>query len=225
MRARSKAIRGALDRYNLAASFLSPPRPNLSWNDIVEYAFLADFDLLRESREDVRDRPWSKPAFRVLIDKYFKLERAREEILRLNIEIKRVITYIRDEDTFLRMKESELKDTDSIMAHQIKVHRWERARFNEQHMCRFTKLASLPGFSGSIQPGVSIESRGGTESHMELDVGVDHGGFRVTEEEEKEEEEDDQDDADTADIRDMVSALMFLTVDDSSIGTEIVDVD
>ena len=107
----------------MAASLLSPPCPNLSWNDVVEYAFLVDFDLLHESHQDVRDRPWSKPAFRVLIDKYFKLERAQEEIQRLNIEIRRVITYIRDEDTFLRLKESELKETDPVMAHHIQRHR------------------------------------------------------------------------------------------------------
>ena len=205
----------------MAASLLSPPRPNLSWNDVVEYAFLADFDLLRESRQDVRDRPWSKPAFRVLIDKYFKLERAQEEIQRLNIEIQHVITYIRDEDTFLQLKESELKETDPVMAHHIQKHRWEKARFNEQHLCRFRKLASLPGFTGSIQPGVSTELHGvmdSTQTEMELDVEADYGGFRAGEEEE--DEEDDQEDAD---IRDMIATLMFLTVDKS--GPEIVDVD
>lgn len=89
---------------------------------------------MRESRQDVRDRPWSKPAFRVMIDKFFKLERAREEIHRLNIEIPRVITYIRDEETFLQRKELELKETNPVMAHQVHRHRWERARFNERHM-------------------------------------------------------------------------------------------
>ena len=74
LRARSQAIRRALDRYNAAASTVSPPQPNLSWDDVVEYAFLADFDLLRESRQDIRDRPWTKPAFRVMIDQHFKLQ-------------------------------------------------------------------------------------------------------------------------------------------------------
>jgi hypothetical protein len=181
----------------------------LSWNDVVEYAFLADFDLLRDSRQDVRDRPWSKPAFRVMIDKYFKLERAREEIQRLNIEIPRVITYIRDEGAFLKLKELEWMEKNPVMAHQIRNHRQERARFNEQHMRRFKKLASLPGFTGSIQPGVSVEIHGGTETHMELDVEADHRA----EEEEDGEEDEEEDDQEDADIRDMIAALMFLTVD------------
>ncbi|KAF8228139.1 hypothetical protein L208DRAFT_1489501 [Tricholoma matsutake] len=56
--------------------------------------FLADFDLLLESRQDVHDQPWSKPAYHVMIDQYFKLECAWEEIQHLNIEIPQVITYI-----------------------------------------------------------------------------------------------------------------------------------
>lgn len=73
-------------------SLATTPKSDLNY--VVEYAFLADFDLLRESHQDICDCPWSKPAFRVMIDKFFKLERAREEIQRLNIEIWRVITYI-----------------------------------------------------------------------------------------------------------------------------------
>lgn len=42
---------------NLSRFSISPPFPNLSWDDVVKYAFLADFYLLRGSRQDVRDRP------------------------------------------------------------------------------------------------------------------------------------------------------------------------
>ncbi|KAG6821969.1 hypothetical protein H0H92_015871, partial [Tricholoma furcatifolium] len=52
LKARSQAIRSALDRYNDAATLMSPPRASLSWNEIIEYAFLADFDLLRDTRQD-----------------------------------------------------------------------------------------------------------------------------------------------------------------------------
>ena len=150
LQACSQAIQGAFDRYNMAVSLLLPPCPNLSWNDVVEYTFLADFDLLCESCQDVCDCPWSKPAFRVLIDKYFKLECAQEEIQCLNIELCCVITYIQDEDTFLWLKESKLKEMNPIMAHHIWRHWWEKVHFNEQHLCQFRKLASLSGFTGSI---------------------------------------------------------------------------
>jgi hypothetical protein len=142
-----------------------------------------------------------------MIDQYFKLERVREEIQRLNIEIPRVITYIRDEAIFLQLKEVELRETNPGITYQVYKHQWERARFNDQHMHQFRKLASLPGFTGSIKPGVSIESRGVIETPMEVDTlpagGADDG-------DEEEEEDDDQEDAD---IRDMVATLMLLTVD------------
>ena len=41
----------------MVVSLLLRPHPNLTWIDVVKYAFLTDFDLLCDSRQDVRDRP------------------------------------------------------------------------------------------------------------------------------------------------------------------------
>ncbi|KAJ7797083.1 hypothetical protein B0H14DRAFT_2390128 [Mycena olivaceomarginata] len=100
LQARSKAVKNAIDRYNEAAIVLEPPMPRLTWEQVVEYAFLADFDILRDTRPDVQSKPWTRPAYRLAMDHYFKILRAREEIKRLNIEIRRVVTWIRDENRF-----------------------------------------------------------------------------------------------------------------------------
>jgi hypothetical protein len=168
LRARSQAVRNSLDRYNAAAATVNPPRPSLSWNDIVEYAFLSEFDLLRDSRQDIRERPWSRPACRVAMDQHFKILRAHEEILRLNIEIPRVITYMRDEEAFLLKKECDLREVDPLLANQIALRRADQGRFNDLHLQRFHKLANLPGFTGSILPGVSRDAA--TEAVNEMDV-------------------------------------------------------
>ena len=76
LKAWSKAVRTALQNYNVAAHALVPCRPALSWDDVVEYAFLADFNLLSNTRSDVRLRVWAKPVSRVLMDQFFKMERA-----------------------------------------------------------------------------------------------------------------------------------------------------
>ncbi|KAG6895254.1 hypothetical protein C0992_002338 [Termitomyces sp. T32_za158] len=157
LKARSQAIRSALKRYNKAAALLSPPRPPLAWDQVVEYAFLADFDLLRDCRQDVRERPWARPAARLAMDRYFKMERAREEIQRLNIEIKRVVTHMRDEEAFLLSKEEGLRNTDAALAFQVQCYREERTRFYEVHRRRFKKLASNPRFTGSIIPGIPLD--------------------------------------------------------------------
>ncbi|KAJ7747601.1 hypothetical protein B0H14DRAFT_3097002 [Mycena olivaceomarginata] len=90
LQACSKAVKNAIDRYNDAAAMLEPPMPKLTWEKVVEYAFLADFDILRDTRAETL--------------------RAREEIKRLDIEIQRVVTWIRDKNRFLRRMEAKLRD-------------------------------------------------------------------------------------------------------------------
>ncbi|KAF6763420.1 hypothetical protein DFP72DRAFT_986985 [Ephemerocybe angulata] len=159
---RSQAIRTALGHYNAAAAELKPPRPSLSWSEVVEYAFLADFDLLRDTRNDIRTRPWAQPVNRALRDRYFKIERAREEVTRLNVEIKRVVTHIRDEENFLLAAEEENRAADgspTLMSYHISSYRHERTLFSSVHIRRFNELSKLPGFTGknSLIPGVSLD--------------------------------------------------------------------
>ncbi|KAG1805499.1 hypothetical protein EV424DRAFT_1474356 [Suillus variegatus] len=150
LQARSAAIRTALDRYNTAARALSPPRPSLSWDEVVEYAFLSDFDLLRDARQDVSQHAWATP-----------MQRAREEVQRLNIEVKRMVTYLRDEDLYLRECEKQLRTIHPALAYQVSVHRNIYARFTEHHFRRLVSMGKLHGFTGSLSPGVSSEESPG----------------------------------------------------------------
>ncbi|KAJ7915783.1 hypothetical protein B0H13DRAFT_2231808 [Mycena leptocephala] len=128
LQVRSKAIKTALDTFNKAAAALTPPRCELTWEEIVDYAFLADFDLLREGREDIRGEPWAQPAGRAAMDQHFKLLRADEEIARLNLEIPRLVTYMRDEEQFLTRQEDRLRAAgEAALAHQVGLRRLERA--------------------------------------------------------------------------------------------------
>ena len=156
LQSRSHAIKKALEKYNEAAA--AHDAPALTWEQVVDYAFLSDFDLLRDARQDVREKPWACPINRVLRDQYLKVERAHEEIKRLNVEIRRVITYIVDETEFLRAKEAILAKSNPIFAHQISVYRMERGRANALHVQRFEKLAKNPQFTGNITPGRSVLS-------------------------------------------------------------------
>ncbi|KAJ7472629.1 hypothetical protein FB451DRAFT_1134187 [Mycena latifolia] len=157
LQARSKAVKAAIERYNAAAATVVPPKVELSWEQVVEYAFLADFDLLREGREDIRGEPWALPSGRTAMDQHYKLLRADEEIKRLNIEIQRLVTYIPDEEAFLAHHEQRLRDEGNAgMAHQVGLHRMERGRFNVQHLVCLGKLSTERGFTGSLEPGVSV---------------------------------------------------------------------
>ncbi|THV07308.1 hypothetical protein K435DRAFT_815535 [Dendrothele bispora CBS 962.96] len=154
LQSRSQAVRTALNNYNKAAAALDPPGLQLDWESVMECTFLADFDVLRDVRQDVRDKEWADPRKRAAMDRYFKICRAREELKRLNIEIRRVATYLRDEDIYLRRKEEELASTDPDLARQIQVYRLRRGRFNAMHWKQLHEIAKLDGFTGTLEPGI-----------------------------------------------------------------------
>ncbi|KAJ7730105.1 hypothetical protein DFH07DRAFT_756414 [Mycena maculata] len=190
LQARSKAVKSAIDRYNAAAVLLDPPMPHLTWEQVVEYAFLADFDILLDTRAEVQSRPWTRPAYRMAMDCYFKIVRAREEIKCLNVEIPRVVTWIHDEYRVLRKKEVELwaagnkseeeLEADRGLAVQVRKYRERCGRFDAAHMRRFRALAKDPWFTRSLVPGTSLEvleaqkeareaRRAATQEQMQVD--------------------------------------------------------
>ena len=158
-------MQNALSRYNEAADALNMPQ--LTWEEVVDYTFLAEFDILRDTRAEVRSRPWTRPTYRLAMDKFFKIQRAREEIPRLNMEIRRLITWIRDENRVLRAEEESLRNTngkteeqiekDLSLAVQVKLYRERRSRFDATHIRRFKTLSKLTGFTGTLKPGKALE--------------------------------------------------------------------
>ncbi|KAJ7734258.1 hypothetical protein B0H16DRAFT_1664996 [Mycena metata] len=153
IQARSKSLKTALARYNAAAENLGD-RPTLTWEEILEMGRLEDFDLLRLAREDIRDAPWAQPGARPTLDLYFQLLRAEEERVRLNVEIKRWVTWMKEERDFLQYHECRLKEEgQAARALQVRKYRILQGRFYGLHQDRLLKLSRLPGFTGSIEPG------------------------------------------------------------------------
>ncbi len=107
LQSRSQAIQMALERYNNAARALDPPHPGLRWEQVIDYAFLSDFDLLRdpgtcEGVQEMSKKVWATLAGRATMGRYFKIKRAEEEIDHLNIEIPHLGTYMEDEEYYLQ---------------------------------------------------------------------------------------------------------------------------
>lgn len=125
----------------------------LKWESVIEYTFLSEFDLLQDTREDIRRKPWANSAVQEASDAYFWILCALEEIHQLNIEIRQVITKIKAEDTYLRQAVDQLKDQDPLLSYQVEKYCLEHAWFNVIHMRRFHALAWHPSFSGSMKPG------------------------------------------------------------------------
>lgn len=156
LQARSKAVRGALDRYNKCAAKLHPPKPRLEWDDVINYAFLSEFDLLRDSRNDPRRYPWATSEGRNALTLHHRLRRAQEEIKRLDVEIARFATHLHDEEMYLKMKEQEAAETDPALAHHIREYRMVRGRYTASHRSRLLVIAKLPGSSASVAVGRAI---------------------------------------------------------------------
>lgn len=137
--------------------------------EVVEYAFLSDFDLLRHPERGVEVRPWADPAARLLMDTYFKIERAREEILQCDIEIRRLVTYIRDEREFLESWEKKIAETDPGLSWCVRRHRRQREHYDDIHLRRLNKLAAKAGprFTGTLVPGVALNPCGQNVEPME----------------------------------------------------------
>ncbi|KAK0445282.1 uncharacterized protein EV420DRAFT_1648421 [Desarmillaria tabescens] len=158
LQSRLQAIWTALERYNNAACALDPPRATLRWEQVIDYAFLSDFDLLRDpgTREGIQDmskKTWATPAGRAMMDRYFKIKHAEEEVDRLNIEIPRLLTYMADEDQYLKAQQSHLGEIMPTLAHQICCYRLERAHFYDQHHKRFPHLSGRAGVMVSLSIG------------------------------------------------------------------------
>jgi len=152
----SDAIHAALTWYNQQAAKLKPPRPSLTWKQIIDYGFLGEFNILRHSRSDICTEDWAKPGQRELTTKFMELCRAREEVDRLNIEIKRLQTAMRDKALKYRDVISTTLKTDSPLASELGCC-WELHRaIHDLHERRLAQVMSGMGFTGSTELGVQL---------------------------------------------------------------------
>lgn len=155
LKKRSETIRTALKAFNSAAAAVGAEK--LDFKTVINYAFVSQFNLLRNARQDIRSKPWSKASNRYLMDKLFERDHAREEIARLNVEVARLRTWIRDEDHDFRAAVSSVRDTDGDLAAEIEQQARRRFRIHEHILKTLHSLERTTGFTGTRIPGQSVE--------------------------------------------------------------------
>ncbi|KAK1225156.1 hypothetical protein PQX77_011912 [Marasmius sp. AFHP31] len=154
LRARAKAIQKALDEYNTTALTMNPPRRQLEWRDILDMATLADFDLLKDTHLDLTNVPWAQPNNRECMRLYFGLKRAREEITRLNVEIRRLISFMIDEHAdHFHARERESIAGNDLLADEIDERMVVMVELDGHIAIRLVQTSELEGFSGTLVPG------------------------------------------------------------------------
>jgi len=151
----SQAIHSVLDSYNAATCDLTPPHQQLEWKDVIEYAFLADFDLLCDACQDISHHPWATPAGQLAMDLHYKILHTQEEIDQLNVKVCHIATYLHDKDRYLHYMEDKVRTSHPCIAHQIQLHQLICGCFHSLHKQQLHEIACLPGLSGDIRPGIS----------------------------------------------------------------------
>ncbi|KAE9389565.1 hypothetical protein BT96DRAFT_946740 [Gymnopus androsaceus JB14] len=160
MQKRSAAIHSGLESYNQAAAKLRPPRKLLNWDDVLNYTYLSEFDFLRDTHSDVRDKIWAKPKVREAVSELFKLLRTGEKIDKLHVEIKRLVTYMNGEEEYIPAVARKVHTSNPALAYQIQCYGNERGRFNVVHCMQLNSIQKLVGFKPSdmcyLHPGAGF---------------------------------------------------------------------
>lgn len=166
LQARSKAIRNALIRFNAAAR--AAGREELDWSEIIQYSFLAQFDVLRGS-QDVRTKPWATPQGRQAIDLYYKMARSHEQLVRSQNEATNLLTFMQDDERYLQQAFLKLRESNSPLAFQVRRRYRFQVRMNDEHRKRLAALPQLDGVSisetAAPRPGFNLSDIPSLENH------------------------------------------------------------
>jgi hypothetical protein len=144
---RCTAIRNAIDRYNALAPLQTPTRPHLVYSEVVDYCTFSEFEILKHSDHDLLSKDWSVLHNRQAANKYFKLERAKEEVQRCNIEVARLQAWVDQDDAELSRAVAAHEHSPVFAAH-LKVVQVRRREANDRIRARLQQIYSLPGYSG-----------------------------------------------------------------------------
>ncbi|KAI9059827.1 hypothetical protein FKP32DRAFT_1613970 [Trametes sanguinea] len=199
---RSKAIRTAVNQYNAAALAMNPPRPTLDWTKVTHYTFLDEFELLKDTRNDIRSKPWAQPLARETMKKSRRVLRAREELVRCNVEVRRLHTSILDENAALDSAVRDARDAGDIIAGPLDMLATRRKRVNTRLLAVISQIYDLDGFTGSKTPGRRTENRSGASTATASAQDIATELAELTRDEEEAGVED-------ADMEDMTKLVMF----------------
>lgn len=157
-----------MNQYNHHAAKLR--RPKLSFDKVIEHDFISEFDLLRDGRQDIRAKPWAETNNRLLRDTFYKVERAREEIARLNVEIGRLRGWMSAEQS--HYANCLTLEQDPFLAAELKRRLIEMRKMHVNVERHLSQCESLGGYTGPIAS--NIEEANDEEEGWESDAENNH---------------------------------------------------
>ncbi|KAJ3005952.1 hypothetical protein NUW54_g4120 [Trametes sanguinea] len=158
LKARTKAIRTALKRYNKLTANMQPPAPPLYWKDVVNYTFVSEFELLRSaySHGDVLSAPWTVPHNHEISAKFFKMLSEQDKLPHLNSEISRLHTSIELEQCEYGHTIKSIAAPNPHLAAELRAAYRLRQRIDQIHLAQLVTIRALPGYTGLSGCGVPM---------------------------------------------------------------------
>lgn len=211
LKRRSATVEAAVKKYNDAAKRVVPPRARINTKTVLDYAAVGEFDFLRQSRHNITEKPWSRQAEREAMTMYFKLQRSREEIRRLNIEITRHYRYMQSHETQISNITATLDAENPAMAYQMRKRHILRGQADNVHRSRICAIEKLTGYTGkhlsdTSNQSYSVSGRDDRSNAKRMSEGVEKGEHGDIEDEVDSDEEYSMFD-------DFVTAISSITLD------------
>ncbi|KAF8343852.1 uncharacterized protein EI90DRAFT_2901537 [Cantharellus anzutake] len=142
---RGKSLSSMLEKYNCLATAMNPPKPRLSWDDVISLEFLSDIVIL-QGRDDVHQKPWAKPLLCNATRAWYKLQQACEEIETVSLEARRVWAAMECEETHLRGAIENTPLTDPALAEYISITSRYHCNVNVHLHAKLTQLDKVAHF-------------------------------------------------------------------------------
>lgn len=148
MQSRRATVETSITRLNTAAKALDPPRPTISAAEVLSKTFVGEIDFLRDSRNDIRTKPWADPILKTFLEQYFRLTRAKEELKRLNVEMRRLRTWIRDDEAATKAVVESLRADHPDLSHEVHRRLSLKTLVNDRICRQLDEVESYRGFTG-----------------------------------------------------------------------------
>ncbi|PPQ79249.1 hypothetical protein CVT24_007507 [Panaeolus cyanescens] len=149
MKSRSRAIQNAVNQFNHAAQQLQPPRNPIDWQQLAKYNFVEEFNLLRHTARDIREEKWANDGVREAMKMHQRIKRAREELLRLNVEICRLYTSIANEKHVFRKVLDRLFKANQVQHYgAVELYCCRRVQVNNMIVSYLLEIQRLDGYTG-----------------------------------------------------------------------------
>lgn len=168
---RCKAIRRAIKAYNAAATALTPPKAELSWDTVSHYAFIEEVDILRDTSDNVTEKDWARPVGRTILKQWRRIQRAHEELARCHIEARRQHTFICDEELLFVKVLEDMRQCGDPWYGPIEEYCQRRRAANASIMAWLERMYDLDEYGGNKEPGSRTD---GIASHIVDGMMVTH---------------------------------------------------